>query len=555
MPTRERRGEVIMSSYNSFPAMADIFLSYAREDRDDAKRLADELARQGWRVWWDEQIRIGDQWDETIDRELRAAPCVVVLWSAHSVQSRAVRGEARFAADNGRLVPASLDDTPLPLFFTEFQTAQLAKAGGSTAQELDKLFAAVREKVAPHAKQAAALIPEVRRPKSRAASLSIAAAIVTIVIWTAVELFRREGAPRSPRSEAAASAADRRVNDLPEGSVYRALAERVGRVKADQTQCVAVRTVESELITAASCIPQFAVRFVSNAASSSAVLVRKADGVAWLRLSSRAEGAPLLVRRARAGEEIGLLHYRGDEVWVSYGSILQVTPTELLYSAATAEASIGAPIIAASDHALVGLHSGRRGVVNSGIPIADGPRAKLPSDVVASLSAAVGRLNASATETCTAFLAGVAPDRFSLTLSSCIDPERARLWFGDEEGTPFVVQESKPGGYAVLMSGPTGQQAIDMTSRPARLGETVAVMSRPISGPVTVESCIVVEVRPDHFTHDCKLGRATRGAPVFGVTDHLLLGIQSDSSTAVPIPRITIPFDPDFVAQQGLAGE
>jgi len=50
--------------------MADIFISYAREDRTHAEAIAGALKAQGWSVWWDRQIRAGGNINEVIGREL-----------------------------------------------------------------------------------------------------------------------------------------------------------------------------------------------------------------------------------------------------------------------------------------------------------------------------------------------------------------------------------------------------------------------------------------------------------------------------------------------------
>jgi hypothetical protein len=37
--------------------MADIFISYKREEQPVAKKLADALQKKGWSVWWDPEVR------------------------------------------------------------------------------------------------------------------------------------------------------------------------------------------------------------------------------------------------------------------------------------------------------------------------------------------------------------------------------------------------------------------------------------------------------------------------------------------------------------------
>ena len=46
--------------------MPDVFLSYAREDRERARVLAHALESDGWSVWWDRKMVAGETFDETI---------------------------------------------------------------------------------------------------------------------------------------------------------------------------------------------------------------------------------------------------------------------------------------------------------------------------------------------------------------------------------------------------------------------------------------------------------------------------------------------------------
>jgi hypothetical protein len=113
--------------------MADVFISYASEDRDRAEMLASALSVLGWTVWWDRSIIIGQAFDHAIERELETAKSVVVLWSRHSIGSEWVKNEAAVASERGVLVPGMIDSVKLPLEFRRKQTAELIDWKGETS--------------------------------------------------------------------------------------------------------------------------------------------------------------------------------------------------------------------------------------------------------------------------------------------------------------------------------------------------------------------------------------------------------------------------------------
>jgi hypothetical protein len=121
-----------------------IFLSYARPDRERARGVAKALEAHQWPVWWDGDIGPGHRYDEAIAEALRAAPAVVVLWSHASVSSEWVREEASDAKRRNVLVPAILEPVELPWGFTLRQAVDLTTWNGSPdAPEFTALINAI----------------------------------------------------------------------------------------------------------------------------------------------------------------------------------------------------------------------------------------------------------------------------------------------------------------------------------------------------------------------------------------------------------------------------
>ena len=124
--------------------MSEIFISYARADKEKAELLANAFSQKGWSVWWDREIPPGKSFDETIENALSSARCVVVLWSKTSVSSRWVKTEAAEGAERGILVPALIDNVKIPLEFKRIEAADLADwRGDSSHREFDELLRTV----------------------------------------------------------------------------------------------------------------------------------------------------------------------------------------------------------------------------------------------------------------------------------------------------------------------------------------------------------------------------------------------------------------------------
>jgi hypothetical protein len=111
--------------------MTDIFLSYKREDQRTAKSLAEALEAKGWSVWWDPKLQAGEHFDTVIEKALQEARCVVVLWSARSIQSQYVKDEASYALKLGKLVPAAIETVEPPFRFQGLHTVDLSGWDGA----------------------------------------------------------------------------------------------------------------------------------------------------------------------------------------------------------------------------------------------------------------------------------------------------------------------------------------------------------------------------------------------------------------------------------------
>lgn len=120
--------------------MADVFLSYAREDAARAQQIAQGLQGAGLDVFWDNEIPPGQTWADYIEQKLSQCKVLIVLWSAHSVTSQWVREEARLGRDKGLLIPVMIDAVQPPFGFGELQAANLSGWTGSPEDSAWKRF-------------------------------------------------------------------------------------------------------------------------------------------------------------------------------------------------------------------------------------------------------------------------------------------------------------------------------------------------------------------------------------------------------------------------------
>lgn len=120
-----------------FPLPKVVFISYAREDQDDANHLYNALYQRGHKPWMDKRDLIaGQEWESEIRKAIEKADYFVALMSSNSVTKRGfVQKEIRFALDvlgeipPGRIyfIPARLEPCEVPDVIKRLQWVDLQK--------------------------------------------------------------------------------------------------------------------------------------------------------------------------------------------------------------------------------------------------------------------------------------------------------------------------------------------------------------------------------------------------------------------------------------------
>ena len=200
--------------------MNDIFISYAREDRERAKAIAAVFEAQGWSVWWDRNIPPGRSFDQVIEEALSAARCVVVLWSKSSATSDWVKTEAGEGLARKILVPVRLEELNLPLEFRRLQTVDLSQwKGDATDPEMSGFLQAVAALLKSEVHLAS---PPVRpRLRMKPVLLALAALLLLALGWSVYQFAGRgknlASSPKPPPARAPDSAAsENRAEPVPD---------------------------------------------------------------------------------------------------------------------------------------------------------------------------------------------------------------------------------------------------------------------------------------------------------------------------------------------------
>ena len=93
-----------------------VFISYSHKDKDEVFDIISRLQQEDCRIWYDEGIDPGTEWDEYIAGHIAGCGCLIAFVSKNYIKSGNCKDELNFARDEEKpRLLVYLEDTPLPL--------------------------------------------------------------------------------------------------------------------------------------------------------------------------------------------------------------------------------------------------------------------------------------------------------------------------------------------------------------------------------------------------------------------------------------------------------
>jgi TIR domain len=175
-----------------------VFLSYASQDAEAAKRICDALRAAGIEVWFDQsELRGGDAWDRKIRDQIHDCRLFIPVISANTERRDEgyFRREWALAADRTRdmahkrafLVPVAIDTTPeraaaVPEKFLELQWTRLAGGETLSGEASTMTQPAMRSDAVPLTRQ-----PSTMWRSNRALPLIVAMGMLAAIAYLAID--------------------------------------------------------------------------------------------------------------------------------------------------------------------------------------------------------------------------------------------------------------------------------------------------------------------------------------------------------------------------------
>ena len=227
--------------------MTDVYLSYAREDRESVRLLSEMLQFEGWDVWMDPSDPSAAT-SAAIDMKLGSAGAILVLWSGYSRHSEYVRSEAATGLYKNKLIQVSLDGLGAPSPFDQVSVLQLRGWAGERdhpewrrIMEAVRLYAGAPGSARPLVQRRATSGPAYLEPRRQIAWGPIIAAGVLVAggagIWMADPFgwraTRTAVAAEAPRPAVAAAAVTEPVRAIEDTAASQQAWARIDRKSPD----------------------------------------------------------------------------------------------------------------------------------------------------------------------------------------------------------------------------------------------------------------------------------------------------------------------------------
>jgi len=88
-----------------------VFVSYAHSDNEIIYPLINQLIKCGYRIWFDEGVKVGDEWIEFIASKVFKCEQAILFVSNNSINSPNVRKEINFAlSENKKIITVFIED-------------------------------------------------------------------------------------------------------------------------------------------------------------------------------------------------------------------------------------------------------------------------------------------------------------------------------------------------------------------------------------------------------------------------------------------------------------
>ena len=214
-----------------------IFISYSHRNSDLILPIVQRLQRDGYRVWFDDGIDPGSEWDENIAHRINNCSYLLAFLSEDYIKSQNCRDELSFARDKNKpRLLVYLDEVKLPdgmsmrlnrlqaVYWSKYRTEEAAMQKISEAKGIEVCREVPEPKAAPEApkvseapaepaplKGKSALLPEElqkRKKKKKITSIimfSSMAVLLALMVVILVKTFNHSLVPSKPAPEATES--------------------------------------------------------------------------------------------------------------------------------------------------------------------------------------------------------------------------------------------------------------------------------------------------------------------------------------------------------------